>query len=55
MVQPLRLGRGEAFLMVERIDRQRLAGLVAGDQVIEVAAGVRGPDLFDDHSSPLRC
>src|SRR5205823_7166267 len=52
-VPPLRLGGGEAFLVVQRIDRQRLAGLGAGDQVIEIAAGIRGPDLFDDHCSQL--
>ena len=37
MCQPLALARREALLVVERIDRQRLAGFAAGDQVVEVA------------------
>ena len=45
----LGLRRREAFLVIERIDRQRLAGFGAGDKVVEIAAGVTGPDLFDDH------
>ena len=48
-VPVLCLRSGEAFLVVERIDRERLAGFGAGDQVIEIAAGIGGPDLFDDH------
>ena len=52
-VPALRLGGGEAFLVVQRIDRQRLASLGAGDQIIEIAAGIGGPDLFDDHCSQL--
>src|SRR5271169_1753845 len=51
----LRPGGGEAFLMIQRIDCQRLAGFLAGDQVVKVATGVRGPDLFDDHRSLLSC
>ncbi|WP_443083433.1 DUF1272 domain-containing protein [Variovorax sp. PBL-E5] len=35
--------------MIERIDRQRLAGLGAGDQVVVVAVGIAGPDALDDH------
>src|SRR3546814_1338920 len=35
--------------MIERIDRQRFAGLRAGDDIVEVAIGVSGPDLLDDH------
>src|SRR5256885_1992574 len=42
---------GEAFLVVERIDRERLAGFGAGDQVIEIPSGIGGPDLFDNHPS----
>jgi hypothetical protein len=48
-VPTLGLGRRQAFLVIERVDRQRLAGLGTGDQVIEVAPGIGGPDLFDDH------
>ena len=43
------LGGRQALLVIERIDGQRFAGFLAGDQVVEVAIGVRGPDLFDDH------
>ncbi len=53
MFQPFALAGGEAFLVVQRIDRQCLAGLGAGDQIIEIAAGISGPDLFDDHRSQL--
>jgi hypothetical protein len=49
----LRLGGGEALLVVQRVDRQCLASLAAGDQIIEIAAGIRSPYLFDDHCSPL--
>src|SRR5216684_4067078 len=51
----LRLGRCQAFRVVERIDRQRLAGLAAGDQVVEIATGIGGPDLFDDHRMLPAC
>ena len=48
------LGRGQALLVVQRIDRQRLAGLGAGDQVVVVAVGVAGPDALDDHGGVLQ-
>src|SRR5271168_548361 len=32
---PPRLGGGQAFFVVQRIDRQGLAGLPTGDQVVE--------------------
>ena len=44
------LGCGQALAVVERVDRQRLAGVGTGDQVIEVAIRVAGPDAFDDQS-----
>ncbi len=47
------LRRGKAFLVVERIDRERLAGLGAGDEIVEVPAGIAGPDLFDEHHETL--
>ena len=50
---PFVLGGLQAFLMIQGIDGQRLAGLAAGDQVIKIATGIGGPDLFDDHCSPL--
>ena len=34
---------------VERVYRQRLASLRAGDQVVEITVGIAGPDLFDNH------
>ena len=40
---------GKAFFVVERVDRERFAGLGTGDQVVEVPVGVTGPDLLDDH------
>ena len=42
------LGGGQALRMIQRIDRERLAGLRAGNQVVEVAIVVCGPDLLDD-------
>ena len=45
----LRRGSSEALLIVERIDRERVARLGTGDQVVEIAVRVAGPDLFDDH------
>ena len=42
------LRRGQALLVVERIDCERLAGLAAGDEVVEVTVVVAGPDLLDD-------
>ena len=35
--QPAAFAAREALLMVQRIDRQRLAGFGAGDQIVEVA------------------
>ena len=43
------LGGLETLLVVEGIDGKRLARLAARDQVVEIAVGVRGPDLLDDH------
>ena len=45
----LRLGGGQAFLVVQGVDRERLAALGACDQVVVVAVGVAGPDALDDH------
>ena len=53
MFQPAVLGGAQAFLVIQGIDRERLAGFSAGDQVVEVAVGVAGPDLFDDHDGVL--
>ena len=47
------LGGPQAFLVIQGVDGERLAGFVAGDQVIEVAVGVGGPNLFDDHGIVL--
>ena len=40
----------EALCEVERVDRQRFACVLAGDEIIEIAVGVTGPDLLDNHS-----
>ena len=40
----------KAFPVVEGVDRERLPGLRAGDEIVEVAIVVTGPDLFDDHA-----
>src|SRR5580658_16327 len=45
----LRTRRGLAQAPLQRIDRQRLAGLRAGDEIVEIAVIVGGPDAFDDH------
>src|SRR5207237_1231593 len=34
---------------LEGIDRERLAGLRAGDEIVEVAQGISGPDAFRQH------
>ena len=39
----------QALVEVEGIDRERVSGLRAGNQVIEVAVSVARPDLFDNH------
>jgi len=43
------LGGLQAFLVIQGVDREGLAGLAAGDEVVEITVGVRGPDLFDNH------
>jgi hypothetical protein len=39
--------------MIQGIDGQGLAGFAAGDEVVEIAVGVGGPDLFDYHGITL--
>ena len=46
------LRRGQALVEVERVYGERVTGLGAGDQVVEIAKGVGGPDLFDKHGRP---
>ena len=46
-------GTCQALFMVERVDSQGLARFRAGDQIIKIAIGVTGPDLFDDHRLDL--
>jgi hypothetical protein len=50
---PARLRCIQAQPPFERVDRQRLAGLRAGDQVVEVAVVIGGPDAFDEHARIL--
>jgi hypothetical protein len=38
--------------MVQRVNGQGLTGIRAGNQVIEIAQTVAGPDSFDDHFRP---
>src|ERR1041385_3695453 len=47
-VPALRLGGVHALFMIQRIDGERFAGFRARDEIVEVAIGVSGPDLFDD-------
>ena len=39
----------EALVEVQRVYGECVAGLRAGDQVVEITVGIPGPDLFDDH------
>ena len=41
--------RSEAFLVVQWIDCKSLAGLRAGDEIVEVSVRVARPDLLYDH------
>jgi hypothetical protein len=50
-IPALFLRRIEALLMIQGVDGQGLAGVAAGDEVVEIAVRVAGPDLFDDHGS----
>ena len=43
------LGGPKALFMIQGVDGQGLAGFATGDEVVEVAVGVGGPDLFDYH------
>jgi len=43
------LGGLQALFMIQGVDGQGLTGFAAGDQIVEVAVGVGGPDLFDYH------
>jgi hypothetical protein len=45
----VRAGAGQAFLVIERIDRERVATFTASDEVVEIAIGIASPYLFDDH------
>ena len=48
--RPAALTRGVAAATeIERVDSERLAGLRARHQVVEIAQGVIDPDLLDDH------
>jgi hypothetical protein len=43
------LGGPQALFMIQGVDGQGLAGFATGDEVVEIAVGVGGPDLFDYH------
>jgi hypothetical protein len=42
-------GCAKAFFMVQRVNGQGFTGVRAGNQVIEIAQAVAGPDSLDDH------
>src|SRR6187551_3608610 len=44
----------ETLTGIQRIDDQRLTGLGAGDEIVEIAQRVRRPDAFDEHGAVLR-
>ena len=49
------LRAGQAARVIEGVDRHGLAGFRAGDQIVEIAVRVGGPDLLDDHGGlPVR-
>jgi hypothetical protein len=48
-VPPFFLGGLQTLFMIQGVDGQGLAGFAAGDEVVEIAVGVGGPDLFDYH------
>ena len=43
------LGMMQTLFVVQGIDGQRLSGIGTGNEIIEVAPVVTGPDLFDNH------
>src|SRR5204863_394200 len=45
----------QALLVIERVDRERLPGVRAGDQVVVVPVGVAGPDALDDQRVLRSC
>ena len=42
-------GRCQTLLKVERINRERIPGFGAGNQVVKIAIRIASPDLLDDH------
>jgi hypothetical protein len=53
MCQPLTRAVASVFSLSQRVDRQRLARVGAGHQVVEVAQRIAGPDSLDDHFTLL--
>jgi hypothetical protein len=45
----------QAFFMIDRVDGECLAGLGAGNQIIEITVGVASPDSLDEHGRISRC
>src|SRR5216684_7255289 len=43
------LGALQTLFMIQGVDGQGLAGFATGDEVVEIAVGVGGPNLFDYH------
>ena len=46
------LRSSQTFFIIEGINRERLTGFRAGNQVVVISPGVAGPDLFNVHSRP---
>jgi hypothetical protein len=43
------LGGPQTLFVIQGVDGQGLAGFATGDEVVEIAVGVGGPDLFNYH------
>ena len=47
------LGASQAFFVRQGVHGQGLAGLRTGDEIVEIAPVVAGPNLLDDHGSSV--
>jgi hypothetical protein len=43
------LGGPQTLFMIQGVDSQGLAGFATGDEIVEIAVSVGGPDLFNYH------
>ena len=44
-------GGFQTLVAVQRVDGQGFTGFSAGHKIVEIAVGVGGPNLFDDHAT----